>query len=219
MRSVTAIGRWSARRPWRALAVWLAFVVACLAALAVTGTEPLENGAVGESARGYSLMDRHQAWPPAREYGYVHSDVLRAGDPRFRAAVADVAARMRAGLGGDVSVAVSRDRRSALVSGEVRRPISSSAFHASVLAAAARHPQVTVGEAGDVTASDARDRVVGRDLHRAELLSIPVTLAVLLIAFGAVVAALVPVLLAITAVMAAFGLSVRSARSSRSTTA
>ena len=46
----------------------------------------------------------------------------------------------------------------------------------------------------------------GNDLHRAEQLSIPVTLLVLLISFGALVAALVPVLLAATAVIAAFGL-------------
>src|SRR5437870_2245526 len=61
-------------------------------------------------------------------------------------------------------------------------------------------------ENGDISASDARDRVVNGDLHRAELLSVPVTLLVLLFAFGAVVAALVPVLLALTAVAAAFGL-------------
>ena len=65
---------------------------------------------------------------------------------------------------------------------------------------------MTIEETGDITASDARDRAVDRDLHRAELLSIPVTLFVLLFAFGAVVAALVPVLLALTAVAAAFGL-------------
>ena len=46
----------------------------------------------------------------------------------------------------------------------------------------------------------------GTDLSRAERLSLPVTLLVLLIAFGALVAALVPVLLAATAVIAAFGL-------------
>ena len=46
----------------------------------------------------------------------------------------------------------------------------------------------------------------GNDLHRAEQLSIPVTLLVLLISFGALVAALVPVMLAATAVIAAFGL-------------
>ena len=44
------------------------------------------------------------------------------------------------------------------------------------------------------------------DLHRAELLSVPVTLIVLLFAFGALVAAIVPVILALTAVVATFGL-------------
>jgi RND superfamily putative drug exporter len=65
---------------------------------------------------------------------------------------------------------------------------------------------VTVEETGDISASDARDDAVNRDLHRAELLSVPVTLFVLLFAFGAIVAALVPVALALTAVAAAFGL-------------
>ena len=75
-----------------------------------------------------------------------------------------------------------------------------------MLGAGAAHPQVTIEETGDISASEARDRVVSSDLRRAELLSVPVTLFVLLFAFGAVVAALVPVLLALTAVAAAFGL-------------
>src|SRR5438445_766233 len=92
MRPVTAIGRWSTRRPWRAIAAWLAFVVAALVAMSVMGTKSLQNGAVGESARGYTLMNEHQAWGPTREYGYLHSDTLRAQDPAFRAATAVVAA-------------------------------------------------------------------------------------------------------------------------------
>jgi hypothetical protein len=113
---------------------------------------------------------------------------------------------MRAGLAGEVEIRVSRDRHSALIAGYVRSSISIDELRASVLAAGAAHQQLTVGETGDISASDARDRVVSRDLRRAELLSVPVTLFVLLFAFGAVVAALVPVLLALTAVAAAFGL-------------
>jgi RND superfamily putative drug exporter len=93
-----------------------------------------------------------------------------------------------------------------LIVGTVERNISIDAFRSSILGAQAAHPAVTVGETGDISASDARDRVVSRDLNRAEILSVPVTLVVLLFAFGAVVAALVPVLLALTAVVAAFGL-------------
>ena len=206
MRSVATIGRWSTRRPWRAIAAWLAFVALAVAAVIATGTESLQNGAVGESARGYALIDEHQAYGPAREWGYVHSETLHAADAPFRSAVADVADRMRTALGGGVVVRVSHDRHAALVAGYVRSPISIDALRSSVLAAGPKHPQVTIEETGDISASDARDRVVSRDLRRAELLSVPVTLLVLLFAFGAVVAALVPVLLALTAVAAAFGL-------------
>ncbi|MEN3342253.1 MAG: heme transporter [Actinomycetota bacterium] len=206
MRSVATVGRWSTRHPWLAIAAWLVFVTITVAAVVATGTKSLQNGAVGESARGYALIDRHRAFGHAREWGYLHSDSLRAGEPAFRAATADVAGRMRRGLGGPVHIRISRDRHSALVAGVVDGPISTDALQASVLAAGAGHPAVTIGETGDISASNARDRAVSHDLHQAELLSVPVTLLVLLFAFGAIVAALVPVLLALTAVAAAFGL-------------
>ena len=192
------------RRPWRAIGAWLLFVIVAVAAGVVTGTQSLENGAVGESARGYALMDRHQAWTPGREYSYLHSDSLRASDPPFRTAIADVASRMRAGLGSEPSRQIADDGHAVLLTGVIQR--FSSGFRDSVLALGAAHPGVTIEETGDISASDARDHVVNGDLHRAELLSIPVTLFVLLFAFGAVVAALVPVLLALTAVVAALGL-------------
>jgi uncharacterized membrane protein YdfJ with MMPL/SSD domain len=204
VRTVATIGRWSTRRPWRAIAVWLLFVVLAIAAGVVTGTESLQNGAVGESARGYALMDRHHAWTPAREYAYLHSDSLSTDDPGFRKTIADVEVRMTQGFGSRPTVQVDGDHHSALVTGFVRK--YSGSFRESVLAAGADNREVTVEETGDITANDARDRVVNRDLQRAELLSIPVTLIVLLFAFGAIVAALVPVLLALTAVGATLGL-------------
>jgi uncharacterized membrane protein YdfJ with MMPL/SSD domain len=194
------------RRPWRAIALWIAFVVVAIGAMAAAGTQELQNGAVGESARGYDLIDRHEVWNPAVEYGYIHSDTLRTSDPAFRDAITDVEARMRNAVQDTVDVRLSKDRHAALVVGKITHPVSIEALRASVLAAAAAHPQVTIEETGDITASRARDKVINRDLHRAELLSVPVTLLVLLFAFGAIVAALVPVLLALTAVAAAFGL-------------
>ena len=114
---------------------------------------------------------------------------------------------MRTLLGGDVAVRVSRDRHSALVVGTITQPVSIDALRAAVLAAGAAHPQVTIERDGrHLGERRARPTSINRDLHRAELLSVPVTLLVLLFAFGAIVAALVPVLLALTAVAAAFGL-------------
>src|SRR5262249_25132628 len=156
-------GRWSARRPWRAIALWLGFVVVAAALGVASGIKSLNNGAVGESARGYELMDQHNAWGPAREYGYLHSDSLRTSAPAFRAAIRDVHDRMSRDLG-FLKVRVARDRHTALVVGQWTHPVSIDALHASVLAAGSAHPQVQIEETGDISASDARDRVVSSDL-------------------------------------------------------
>ena len=68
------------------------------------------------------------------------------------------------------------------------------------------HPQLFIGEFGDASKVDALVTAYGNDLGKAGLLSLPVTLIILLVAFGALVAAGIPLLLALTAVFATFGL-------------
>jgi len=198
--SPTSIGRWSVRRPWLAIAVWLAFVVSAVLALSLTGTKQLQNGATGESARGYALMDAHQLGLPPVQFAYVHSESLSAGAPAFRAATRSAAVAMRTALGGPVTLGVSRDQHSVLISGQVRMLFSLPGLQRSLAAVHAGDARVSVALGGS------GDSGSGKDLSRAERLSVPITLLVLLIAFGALVAALVPVLLAVTAVIAAFGL-------------
>ena len=209
---MTSVGRWSTRHPWQAIGAWLAFVAVAVALGIATGTESLENGAVGESARGYSLLDAKQLWPAPREIAYLHSDSLRASQPAFRAAIGDVVRRLDTEDVGVTSPSspgggrlVANGGHSALVVATLGY-VDASAVRERILSAAPRHPAITIEETGDITASDARDHVVNDDLHRAELLSVPVTLIVLLFAFGALVAAIVPVILALTAVVATFGL-------------
>ena len=195
----TAIGRWSTRRPVLAIAVWMSFVVAAVIALSLTGSKPLDNGAVGESARGYALMDSHQLGLPQTEYAYLHSTSLNTDDAGFRAATDQVAARMGTALGGRPLISVSRDGHAALVTVTPTRQPDLAGLEGAVAAIGAGHPGVSATVADPTSGS-------GNDLHRAEQLSIPVTLLVLLISFGALVAALVPLALAATAVIAAFGL-------------
>jgi RND superfamily putative drug exporter len=120
-------------------------------------------------------------------------------------AIRDVERRFRA-LGLVPELKRSADGHSAVVAVEPPQQIAVERIRAAVAAAARTHPQLTIEETGDVSADQARNRTVDRDLHRAELLSIPVTLFVLLFAFGALTAALVPVLLALSAVAAGLGL-------------
>jgi uncharacterized membrane protein YdfJ with MMPL/SSD domain len=196
-----SIGRWSIHHPRVAVAAWLAFVVACVALGAISGTKTLDNGAVGESARGYAIMDKHSLWGPGRELAYLHAQSA----PVPRGAIRDVERRFRA-LGLTPARKLSADGRSAVVSTPLTRDIPVEQIRAAVAAAARAHPELTIEETGDVSADQARSRTVDRDLHRTELLSIPVTLLVLLFAFGSLVAALVPVLLALSAVAAGLGL-------------
>ncbi|MGN6430247.1 MAG: MMPL family transporter [Gaiellaceae bacterium] len=195
------VGRWSIGHPRLALVAWLAFVIVCLALGAISGTKTLDNGAVGESARGYAIMNKHQLWEPPRELAYL--DTRAAPVPR--SAIVDVANRFRA-LGLTPEVKHSKDRRSAVVLAELTRNIDVDRIRAAAAAAGREHPRVTIEETGDVSTDHARNRMVDRDLHRAELLSIPVTLLVLLLAFGSLAAAFVPVLLALSAVAAGLGL-------------
>src|SRR6516164_6222151 len=80
------IGRWRARHPWRALAIWLGFVTACVALGAVTGTRTLPDGAAGDSARGIAVMGQQRLWGPRREYAYLHSSTQVSSDAGFAAA-------------------------------------------------------------------------------------------------------------------------------------
>jgi len=195
------IGRWSIRNPRIAVAAWIAFVAAAVALGAVSGTKTLDNGAVGESARGYAIMNEHGLWGPARELAYIHSPHA----PVPRAVIRDVQRRLSS-LGLRPDTKLSADAHSAVVIAELTREVPVERIRAAVAGGARAHPQLTIEETGDVSADQARNRTVDRDLRRAELLSIPVTLIVLLFAFGALTAALVPVLLALSAVAAGFGL-------------
>jgi RND superfamily putative drug exporter len=209
------IGRWSASHPWRALITWFVLVAACVALGAATGTRTLSDGGVGESARGNAVMDQQGLWGPPREYAYLHSTMLVSRDPRFAAAVRDAERRITA-LGLPVTATMSADGHSALVSavpGQPRSPAEASrlvtalnSVPAAVAAAARAHPGITIAETGDASANNAQNRIVNGDLRRVELLAIPVTLLVLLLAFGSVVAATVPLLLGLTAVAAGLGL-------------
>jgi RND superfamily putative drug exporter len=207
------MGRWSADHWKTATFGWLAFVVLAFA-LGMAGTTSIDPNAAGprESGRMDRILEAGFE-RPASESVLVQSRTLEATDPAFRAAVDDVAARLSQ-LDAVQNVRrgqVSDDGRSALVEFEIRGPADEAAEKigpvlAEVEAAQAAHPQLYVGEFGMASAVDALATTVEQDLGKAGLLSLPITLVILVLAFGALVAAGIPLLLALTAVFATFGI-------------
>ena len=80
------------------------------------------------------------------------------------------------------------------------------ASEAATAAAQKAHPDLRVEQFGDASAGKALNESFEKDFQRAETLSLPITLIILLVAFGALVAAGVPLLLGVTAVVGTIGL-------------
>ncbi|HEY6496328.1 MAG TPA: MMPL family transporter, partial [Trebonia sp.] len=76
----------------------------------------------------------------------------------------------------------------------------------AVAAVQARYPGLVVAEAGDASLDRATGALVDKDFRQAEITSVPVSLALLLLVFGALVAAGIPLLLAGTSVISAISL-------------
>src|SRR5439155_24220691 len=107
---------------------------------------------------------------------------------------------------------VSKDGHAALVEFEIRGDRDKAIDKIGpildgVAAAQGAHPGFFIGEFGDASAADGVNTAYGEDLAKAGFLSIPVTLIILVLAFGALVAAGIPLLLALTAIFATFGLA------------
>ena len=185
------------------------------------GTSQLPNsqGSAGESYQAQQMIARNFS-QHASERVLFDSVSTRVTSPAFQAAIRDVIARIsatgrvtqvRSPLDPGNANLISPTGRAALLEFAITGDVNSAAARvgpvlAAVRAAAAAHPQIQIAETGDATIMKAINDSVIRDLHRAEALSFPITLLVLLIAFGAVVAALLPLGLAVMAILAASGL-------------
>jgi RND superfamily putative drug exporter len=211
--------RWSATHRKLAIFGWLAFVVVALFAGNAIGTKELTDAEAvsGESGRAEVAIEKSKP-APSSEVVLVQSERMTATDPPFRAAV-DEATHKLEGLASVRQVSspvkgggqVSEDGHSTLIEFQIAGDDeqAQARVDASLAATAAvqkAHPEVRVEQFGDASASKAVESAFEEDLGKAETTSLPVTLIILLLAFGALVAALVPLLIATSAVMATMGL-------------
>ena len=214
-------GAWSAKHRKTAILGWLAFVAVAIVLGSAVGTKqiPQDESGVGESARAAQLL--HEKFPQAAgEQVLIQSPTSTVSDPQFQAAVRDVVGRLsvlpsvqdlRSPLVPANRGEVSGDRHSALVGFEIRGNVNNADKRvgqslAATAAAQRDHPGFVIQQAGDASSQKALNDSYSNDFAKARTLSLPITLIILLVAFGALVAAGIPVLLAITGVGATLGL-------------
>jgi putative drug exporter of the RND superfamily len=214
------IGRWSARHPWTAITGWIVFVALAIVIGGAVGTKKLSaaQSASGESGVAARALVKAGFKIQPGEQVLVQSKTQRATDPAFRAVVADVMRR----LDRSPSVVklrspytqntISKDGHSALVSFEIPGTFDNvdgkvAPIQATTVAAQSAHPGFLIAEAGDGSFTKAYDDTQGKDFQKAEQLSLPITLLILVIAFGGLLIAGIPVALAMSAVMSALGLT------------
>jgi RND superfamily putative drug exporter len=208
-------GRWSTENRKKAIFGWLAFVVIAFAIGGAVGNKELSNadGYQGESHSAEQALVDAGLDPPAGEAVLIRSRTLDTEDRAFSAAIGDVERRIL-----DIPVAknvdtntVSEDGHAVLVTFDVKGDPEKAQDHyeaitAPITAAAAANPQFEIKQFGDASSYKELEDVMADDLAKAGKLSVPATLLILLFAFGAIVAAGVPVLLALSAVAATMGI-------------
>src|SRR3984885_6794550 len=209
------IAAWSARHRKLAVLTWLVMVVAAFTVGQLLHTPNIQSYDTAQPGRaGRTLNDLKVPSPPAEHVLIQSRHGTVTTDPAVRAAAAQVTARLRAlprSAAGVLPPVVSADGRSELINFTVPGNGSDEDSRVApalraVAAVQAAHPGLVVTEAGDASEDRAGNQLIGHDFHQAELTSVPLTLVLLLLTFGALIAAGIPLLLAGTAVVTAISL-------------
>ncbi|MEU1668167.1 MMPL family transporter [Streptomyces sparsogenes] len=219
------VAGWSVRHRALAIVGWFALVVVAVLASAVMPGEMAGSTDPGDSGRAGRVLDAQQKYPRPQENVLIQARTPDAAgpftrSPELRRATEDLVAALRRTPGAvaavhsplerDGSRLVSKDGRSGLVTFEVAGPDERSDEHydaatEAVKTVAARHPRVRLAQAGDTSLARVVDEGIKGDFKRAEFFSLPLTVVILLVVFGSLIAAAIPLLLAATTVVGTFG--------------
>ncbi|HEY7033306.1 MAG TPA: MMPL family transporter [Thermomicrobiales bacterium] len=228
--STSDLARLSARHPWRILGIWL--VVLVLAGISATGlgdalTTSTNFTGTPESQQGADLLKARLRGPqPATETVIVRSDTYTVDDPEFQNQVQQVATDIQA-LTGVVKSAptyyqavaagmaqanqmVSPDRHATIIPVTFAGDFDfANNYDDEYMAAVEKHAanDFEVLTVGDLSVNKAFTDISDKDLSRSEAISLPATILVLIVVFGALVAVAVPLVLAIVAIVVAIGLT------------
>jgi uncharacterized membrane protein YdfJ with MMPL/SSD domain len=213
------MGRWSASHWKTAVFGWLAFLVVAFMIGSQVSTKTIDqnDSNVGQAHKADQILKK--AFPETEaqtELVLIQSRSKTVDDPAFRAAINDVThsvsgnaaiKNLKSPLDPANSSLVSGDRRTVMVTWDMKGTYDGAKkkidpIQAAVSGAGERHPGFYIGEAGAVSSGKALDKMFGDQLKLAGERSIPITIIVLLLVFGALAAVGVPLLLALTSVVA-----------------
>jgi uncharacterized membrane protein YdfJ with MMPL/SSD domain len=217
------MGAWSARHWKIAVFGWLACVFVLFAfGNMVVGFKQIDinDAGVGQSHKADQILKK--AFPeraPQTELVLVQSTSRTVDDPAFRSTVADVIGSVKPSpaiknldspYDPRHSSLISDDRRAAIVQWEMKGDADQAQNNIDALSAKTekvgeRHPGFFVGHAG-VSSGKALDKMFVDQLKLAGERSIPITIGVLLLVLGTLVAVGIPILLALSGVLGTIGL-------------
>jgi uncharacterized membrane protein YdfJ with MMPL/SSD domain len=216
-------GRWSAAH-WKVAPFgWILFAVVAVAVGSGVGAKQMKPWAIsnGDSRRAEQILDQGNFKLPARESVLVQSQTATVDDAVFVSELAGVVqtlslqpnvANIVSPIDQPNAGLISRDRHSALIQFDVKGKAENAKDKIAPILAAVEgvqrgYPGAIIEEFGQASADYQVSQRFDSDMRRAEVTSVPLTIAILVVAFGALVAAGLPVLLAISAVLAATGLN------------
>ncbi len=224
-----SLARISSRRPWVTIGIWLVVALVAvgisgqlLPTATTTELRIIPRFGEVESVTVNDLLDGSAIEPPPAEVVIVHSETLTVDDAAFQAKVEEVTSELRA-LGPDIvqgganyyevlasspldSLAlVSTDRRSAIVALQMTGTLGEALENVEevihVVEEADDKDEFDVLVVGDASSRFEQAELSAMDLEQGERIGLPVALLILLVLFGAVVAALIPIGLAIVSIL------------------
>ena len=169
------VGGWSARHKKSVLVGWLVFVVLAVVLGSAVGTKKLTqaDSFVGQSGKAEKTLEQH--FPtPAHEEALIYSSTMKANDPAFKAAIANIRDRVakipvvdnvRAANDADGTGLVSKDGHSALVQFDIKGDKQTAGdriapVEAAIHAAQKQYPQLRIEEFGDASVGTQIDKSI-----------------------------------------------------------
>jgi RND superfamily putative drug exporter len=217
---VERVAGWSVRHKKTAVFGWLLLVVAAVLVGQRLGTSNVNSYDPGSAGRAERVLDRPVVQQPDAETVLIQGRTpgqVYGSDPEIRQAVREVVTALKAlpksatDIQSPLTTKGLVSGKSALVTFNVAgKPANDDQAVVSALNAVAKiqahHPGLKVEEAGGASVGRAISNSTGNDFRKAEITSVPVSLVLLLVVFGALIAAGIPLLLAGTAVISAISL-------------